>query len=1569
MNKRGGGKAKGGRSPKTRFVDTPALQADKSQPDSLARVKRALQEGAAMQFEHFLAEVISQLAGVPVYVLRSGYQAGADAAATGARHLRVECKRYQDSTALSERELLGEIEQACTLDPALELWVLATTRAVDGSLRASLRAKGEKEGIAVEILDWGRSATAVPDLAALCVWNPALLLQYYPDIALSEIEAVKPFAAEPVAAIHKNFETWNLGFERLRSTATSRLKALWTKPEESWSQLNQMVAGGTTGVVQRVLVNTALDAWWARASDTVSPLALIGRDGVGKTWAAVSWLRARHEALPITLCLSSAAASRMRGATEYGVLELIGEQLFIATGTRDVLHWIARARRLLQRPPEEGTVLLLLLDGIEQAPSSRWEELLRVLQGSMFKIGVRVVLTCRTYYFEETLGWLRTLASAASAVLVQPYDKTPGGELDQALQFHDLRREHFPPNLIDLICVPRLLTLVIRIRCSLPEQGLITVHRLLLEYGKDTLNRPDRSFGAVDWEDWLVSIARQYMKEIEQQNGNTPRLPVLTVRQIIESVARRDLQADDVSRRLGQIVDGPALRGRNLSSLELSPETLHLALAVALVRHLELAPQGDVKEALLGWLDTVRGIDEVADILDAAVALCLAKGQLAGRLLPAILNEWLRCQTFPERSRRDLAAQSPALANLLLDILEEEGPFSRSPALELASDALRAVPSTSAARNDILSRLRAWNSIVYGRRREESVKTDGSRGAQLSHLRSMVGRDEVGRVLALGHEISVVPTEHADFGSLTASVLKPGPLADAVELLLRAAVASSLEWHDPHWQGLKWLVLLNEVDAEETRMKLRRGAKSIQAVQAAPPLNSVLPSKVATLLLWMCGTEEDEQAGIAIAPAEREEVAYESAYLADPGASLYPLEYRHVGLALSRTDAALGYRINRTSNFLADPKVVPSVDLLRELRAAAYELDLPKIHAQRSHSREDYDLDVLEPALARFEPEEHIHVARRLLREYLSRRGDQRYMAAVAARKLVLLVGPEEAAAALSMRNAGPDSDANHEHFIAAEMLKFELLHAPPLEQLALLADHGLGYFPIPLLQAMKQMPAGALGEFINQRGTSDRHAIEAVFAYLAMLATRPPDDTLQNLLQFTESADHDLRNLAFVGLAKAAPVALGEHLWLTGWHWEPTSKGWMNRDGATALASGTPTQPFSNIADRIGPADLIRVARAKGGNADDIQLAATILGAAIDPPLEFPKVEADFSVARNDPDGKSRYSVKPRRTSHVWDDEATAEALQETVRKAVAAVAQARAAGASLLLADISLEDARIVVQHARTIVGTWLEGMEEGGRAFRRRVAFSDGLFVSLCEALLELEPSVGASLWRSLNRFMMVSYRGVAGVNELVLMLFRVPDSSDVNALRQEVLSIENCNTDLDLFELVLAALAGNGRAWLQQIIERDLSSPHLWHRKRALILDAFSAEFAVNQMIWPTGPSQTSWEVLRRLKSVWGNRYALFRHWWANFIAATTVEEAYSAWTVFASCADRRAWLTIGEDLAALREGDPLSRLKLLHFEANKDDLRRSMEDHEKKGGHQLDGQLFMWTTPTQWMRFE
>ncbi|SEF82202.1 hypothetical protein [Nitrosomonas ureae] len=196
------------------------------------------------KLEKLAAALISRFLGVPISVAKSGFQHGGDAGPTGrqGRRFRLECKKYSDTTSLSGRELLGEIDQALARDIALEAWFLIATRNVPEQLRQELMQKGEKEGVPVEIIDWEDHELA--PLAALCAFAPDLVEAEFSKEAGTLAYALQPVSTDAIEMLRRNLQSWYLGFEALRSRSHEELGKIWNSPRESKAKLGQDVAGG-----------------------------------------------------------------------------------------------------------------------------------------------------------------------------------------------------------------------------------------------------------------------------------------------------------------------------------------------------------------------------------------------------------------------------------------------------------------------------------------------------------------------------------------------------------------------------------------------------------------------------------------------------------------------------------------------------------------------------------------------------------------------------------------------------------------------------------------------------------------------------------------------------------------------------------------------------------------------------------------------------------------------------------------------------------------------------------------------------------------------------------------------------------------------------------------------------------------------------------------------------------------------------------------------------------------------------------------------------------------------------
>lgn len=373
-----------------------------------------------------------------------------------------------------------------------------------------------------------------------------------------------------------------------------------------------------------------------------------------------------------------------------------------------------------------------------------------------------------------------------------------------------------------------------------------------------------------------------------------------------------------------------------------------------------------------------------------------------------------------------------------------------------------------------------------------------------------------------------------------------------------------------------------------------------------------------------------------------------------------------------------------------------------------------------------------------------------------------------------------------------------------------------------------------------------------------------------------------------------------------------------------------------------------------------MEAARLRGSNPIEVRLAARIIGnilgaeniSELDPGAF---VSADRTEVKSAP---FMLSISPRPCQEdiadpskpmiaAMDTDAQVKAHQRAQETAVSRISKARTLGASLYLINIEAEDFAPVMLYARDMVEQWLDGYLDLTTDFRRRVRLAEAAYCALCEALLNFDPKRGVRLWQALRATVMTKYIGAADVEDLLHMIFRVSDSSEVTALRDKLIELEESNTDEALFNIAIAALYNGKSDWLSTVIKVDLASSHIWKRRRGMVLAGFTAfnELPVTDA-WPDGEIKTGYKALEceSARSRWVEACA--HHWWKMYLTAKTTEKAYAAWVLFLRSADRRAWIWMHEDIRSEKNASSLFKSKLDNVKINRSKLKREMKKRTK-----------------------
>ncbi|MFZ2321752.1 MAG: hypothetical protein WAW12_17990, partial [Pseudomonas sp.] len=253
-------------------------------------------------------------------------------------------------------------------------------------------------------------------------------------------------------------------------------------------------------------------------------------------------------------------------------------------------------------------------------------------------------------------------------------------------------------------------------------------------------------------------------------------------------------------------------------------------------------------------------------------------------------------------------------------------------------------------------------------------------------------------------------------------------------------------------------------------------------------------------------------------------------------------------------------------------------------------------------------------------------------------------------------------------------------------------------------------------------------------------------------------------------------------------------------------------------------------------------------------------------------------------------------------------------------------------------------IIKHVPNAVALWVEGVDVATADFKRRVRLAEGLYLALCEALLIESPQQGAMLWRALGEALITRFVGVALIEEMIHMLFRVPESEEIENLLKEL--VDSADNDQRLFEIAVAARVNGKEAWLDRVIQNDKASATVWRCQRAQKLDGFKSGNSFLD-VWPEGPEEDLRTSRANETAQWRHKEACARHWWNSYWTAECTESAYSAWILFMESADRRAYGWMSSETSELDEFDPTVQRRMAHANYNLSNLKSAVKKQESQ----------------------
>lgn len=1054
----------------------------------------ALKAAGAAGFEGFIRVALTTLTGIPFRLAASGLQGGMDGdAALRSDAVSFEAKRY--SGDINRNDVLTKIvDLARNKDAPDRLWVLGATTEISAQLASAVREAGDQNAISTLILDWTADPLPLLAVAAVAAGDPAIdFLTAHCDPKPDRKKLVKTI--EDISK-HPDFDSL---LQKLRSNLN--VSTLATARSMEVNKAWRAVSFGSENIArerlgQALAVNAQPELLPLRAAQrdqvkksllTGQSIILSGGEGHGKSWLAAQ-ICCDHEGLTLF-----ASAEQFDGVAPTNLDEYLIEILIKQTG--DVsdeairLRWRHRLAAWQSQPPVSS--LLVVVDGINQRQSLRWDRILNGLQGRLQAIGGRLVVTVRPQFWQKTVA--PGLAFKPTRIDVPEWSPD---ERNQLLQHYGISLDWLDGATLQTLRNPRLLGVAVATlphRDSSAWKGL-TPDRILMEHlrASQRENFEEETLGELT--NRLSNHAKEVLERVRASLDEPP--------QNFESDSTAVIET-----RFFRALPGPG------NTYELRNEGLTLALGYTLIDQLWQAQRSelDIGERMTHLIDPIYAMDRTVDVMFAALMVCaLDPNRFDQAIFTALLDAFSNLQNINEQRFGEFVEIVKNQPRELFSVL---GIFTLERGRRLNQDwfnhAAFAVAATDEGWPVTEATIRDW-LYCYNKDAAQQTNRYPKQGDEEDAKHLQRTQKEIQDVLSslspfektLLEQMREVAGDTGALYTLALQLLAGRPLAGFASSFIALGLGFSLD--KGTWSARKafqQLTTFNRADRDATKEAF---------LKAIEPLRSSDTSKAGlwtvVRMLYATGDEAAASEASIIAQKLREDwIRWE-------------------------TPSPDGWRQSR----VADPNAITPVDIDAGLRIFCT-VRPDSILQSMGQSAEDYELREFLPVACRFEPEAAVEKARQILSGLLTR-------SALPLRQLILNgtkyapLMTRELAVQLIVRVTDSNADmvetlSERERDILRECLfSYAAPQLTPSEQLDCMTDPAFGPdYLLDVIPSLKPQPTQAILEALQ--AALDANDEEAACGTLAAAryGDTPITSELESLLLHCRSAgSSQLRALSF---------------------------------------------------------------------------------------------------------------------------------------------------------------------------------------------------------------------------------------------------------------------------------------------------------------------------------------------------------------------------------------------------------------------------------------------------------
>lgn len=488
-----------------------------------------LAETGSSGFEGLLCELLSAHLGALLRLSSSGRQYGRD---MGNGEIMAEAKRYGE-TRLPIRELAGEIAIAKQQTPSLVLWILGTTQVLSEQDFATLDGVASNACVDLVVVDW--SPASCPRLLTLISLHEAIARDWFerqaPDAWRVVADAIETLRGRPDAfrRVEEDLELAASGLGLVGRLKEALERAIDAAVADPTGRLSREIFGqridfktAEAHAIERPDLSRTIDKAYEQADEEGSIIAVLGPEGVGKTWAVVTHAVASRPRRPLIFVSSRLIEEAKR--QDWGHPRLLAECICRMAATieggdrrfRD--HgFVDRLLSTMELTRNSDFDPIIVLDGFNERQGAHWASMISNLPRRFDRMRkCNLVVTSRPAAWAKLVRDLTRLDVRAEQVDVGPFSET---EFAAACAAQGIDARAFDPQTARDLRNPRLF----RIAAGLLPQlagAPVTRERVFLEYWR---HRQDESttdrLEPQEFDDLLREHARKAWGDLKLLKG------------------------------------------------------------------------------------------------------------------------------------------------------------------------------------------------------------------------------------------------------------------------------------------------------------------------------------------------------------------------------------------------------------------------------------------------------------------------------------------------------------------------------------------------------------------------------------------------------------------------------------------------------------------------------------------------------------------------------------------------------------------------------------------------------------------------------------------------------------------------------------------------------------------------------------------------------------------------------------------------------------------------------------------------------------------------------------------